>query len=88
MNAEQMHRFVVSDLNFHNMLMRMTINKRLLKVVNDTRLLIRVFAIQRPSYDVATLERIHHQHNAIFQTVTGAISSLPRNCSPNIFVPV
>jgi len=71
LNAEQMHRFVVSDLNFHNTLMRMAVNERMLKVVNDTRLLIRIFAIQRSKYDAAALERIHQQHHAIFQAVTG-----------------
>ena len=71
LNAEQMHRFVASDLSFHNMLMRMAANGRILKVVNETRLLIRIFAIRRPGYDAATLERIHQQHDAIIQAVTG-----------------
>ena len=71
LNGEQMHRFVASDLSFHNMLMRMAANGRILKVVNETRLLIRIFAIRRPGYDAATLERIHQQHDAIIQAVTG-----------------
>lgn len=71
LNAEQMHRFVASDLSFHNMLMRMAVNHRMLKVVNETRLLIRIFAIQRAGYDAATLERIHRQHDAIVQAVGG-----------------
>lgn len=71
LNAEQMHRFVASDLSFHNMLMRMAVNGRMLKVVNETRLLIRIFAIRRPGYDAATLGRIHQQHDAIIQAVTG-----------------
>ena len=71
LNAEQMQHFVASDLSFHNMLMRMAVNNRMLKVVNETRLLIRIFAIRRPGYDAATLERIHQQHDAIIQAVTG-----------------
>lgn len=69
LDSEQMHRFVASDLSFHNMLMHMTVNDRLLKVVNETRLLIRIFAIRRPGYDAATLERIYQQHNAIIQSI-------------------
>jgi DNA-binding GntR family transcriptional regulator len=71
LNAVQMHRFVASDLSFHNMLMRMAVNDRILKVVNETRLLIRIFAIQRSGYDVATLENIHQQHESIIQAVRG-----------------
>ena len=76
LNGEQMHRFVASDLSFHNMLMRMAVNDRILKVVNETRLLIRIFAIQRPGYDAATLEEIHQQHNAIIQAITAHDSEL------------
>jgi DNA-binding GntR family transcriptional regulator len=71
LNGEQMHRFVASDLSFHNMLMRMAVNERIVKVVNETRLLIRIFAIERPGYDAITLERIYQQHRAIIQAVTG-----------------
>jgi DNA-binding GntR family transcriptional regulator len=69
LDSEQMYRFVASDLNFHNMLMHMTVNDRIMKVVNETRLLIRIFAIRRPGYDADTLDRIHQQHNAIIQSV-------------------
>jgi len=71
LNGEQMHLFVASDLSFHNMLMHMAVNDRILKVVNETRLLIRIFAIQRPGYDAATLGKIHQEHNSIIQAVTG-----------------
>ncbi len=71
LNEEQMHRFMASDLSFHNMLMRMAVNDRMLKVVNETRLLMRIFGIQRSGYDATELERIRQQHNAIIQAVTG-----------------
>lgn len=69
LTSEQMRLFVTSDLSFHNMLMRMSVNGRILKVLNDTRLLIRIFGIERPEYDADTLERIHHQHAAIIGAV-------------------
>ncbi|MGH9611526.1 MAG: GntR family transcriptional regulator, partial [Bryobacteraceae bacterium] len=47
LNPEQMHRFVIGDLGFHTLLVRVAANGRILKVVNETRLLIRIFAIQR-----------------------------------------
>lgn len=71
LDADQMHRFIAADLNFHNMLMCLARNDRILKVVNDTRLLIRIFGIQREGYDAANLKRIYEQHCAIIQAVTG-----------------
>ena len=70
LDAAQMHRFVTSDLTFHALLMSLAVNHRMLKVVNDTRLLIRIFSINRPGYDAPKLEEIHHQHNAIIQAVS------------------
>lgn len=69
LNSEQMRRFIESDLNYHNMLMRMSANVRIVKVLNDTRLLIRIFGIERPEYDADTLDRIHRQHAEIIAAV-------------------
>ncbi len=69
LNKAQMRRFIASDFSFHNLLMQLATNQRMLKVVNETRLLIRIFGIQRPKYDAAALMRIYEQHNAILQAV-------------------
>ena len=69
LDKEQMQRFVATDLSFHNMLVCMASNERILKVVNETRLLIRIFRLERPGYDSAALDTIHQQHNAIIQAV-------------------
>jgi DNA-binding GntR family transcriptional regulator len=69
LNPRQMHRFMACDLGFHTLLMRTAGNARILKVVNETRLLIRIFAIRRTGHRVAELEKIHHQHRAILQAV-------------------
>lgn len=70
LNPEQMHRFVVSDLGFHTLLMRVAANARILKVVNETRLLIRIFAIRRTGHTAADLERIYKQHCDILGAVS------------------
>jgi DNA-binding GntR family transcriptional regulator len=70
LDPEQMHRFVVCDLGFHTMLMRMAANARILKVVNETRLLIRIFAIRRTGHNVADLERIYRQHCDVLRAVS------------------
>jgi DNA-binding GntR family transcriptional regulator len=69
LNAEQMKRFAISDLGFHALLIRMAANARILKVVNDTRLMIRIFAIQRSGHKREELERIYKHHRAILQAV-------------------
>ncbi|WP_334237601.1 GntR family transcriptional regulator [Terriglobus sp. ADX1] len=69
LNAEQMKRFSVSDLGFHSLLIRIASNARILKVVNDTRLMMRIFAIQRSGHRRDELERIQRHHRAILQAV-------------------
>lgn len=69
LNAEQMKRFSVADLGFHALLIRLAANARILKVVNDTRLMMRVFAIQRSGHRKDELERIHKHHRAILDAV-------------------
>lgn len=69
LNAQQMHRFVTCDLSFHTLLIRMAANARILKVLNETRLLMRIFAIHRQGHSVQLLERIHGYHAAVLNAV-------------------
>lgn len=69
LSPEQMRRFSVSDLGFHALLIRMAANVRILKVVNDTRLMIRIFGIQRNGHKREELEQIYKQHREILQAV-------------------
>jgi DNA-binding GntR family transcriptional regulator len=69
LNAEQMHRFVSCDLAFHTLLMRMAANRRILKVVNETRLLIRIFTMHRDGHKIADLMQIHRFHCDVAQAI-------------------
>lgn len=69
LNAEQMKRFTLSDLGFHALLIRLAANARILKVVNETRLMIRIFGIQRSGHRRDELERIYKHHRAILEAV-------------------
>ncbi|MGO4212616.1 GntR family transcriptional regulator [Terriglobus sp. 2YAB30_2] len=69
LDEDQMRRFAVSDLGFHTLLLRLAANERLLKVVNETRLMIRIFGIQRSGHRREELERIHRHHKEILQAV-------------------
>jgi DNA-binding GntR family transcriptional regulator len=69
LNAEQMRRFMVSDHSFHAMLMHLAANARMLKAVNDSRVLIRIFAMGHQAYDASQLDRLYHQHDQIIRAV-------------------
>ena len=71
LDAHQMHRFMCSDLAFHAFLMRVAANARIIRVVNETRLLIRIFAMRHRGHSSGELERIHRQHNELLNTVAG-----------------
>ena len=69
LNSEQMGRFAVSDLAFHTALIRLAANVRILKILSETRLMIRIFSIQRSGHKRDELERIYKHHHAILQAV-------------------
>ncbi|MFL6450373.1 MAG: GntR family transcriptional regulator [Bryobacteraceae bacterium] len=69
LEGRQMNRFISCDLGFHTLLLRIASNARILKVVNETRLLIRIFSIHREGHDVNALTKIHGQHRGILDAV-------------------
>ena len=69
LNPEQMQRFVNYDLGTHMLLMRMAANARIQRIVNDTRLLIRIFAMPRRGHTVGLLEDIHSKHSDILRAI-------------------
>lgn len=69
LSPKQMHRFVACDLGFHSLLVRMAANARILKLVNETRLLIRIFAFHRNRHDGQSLERIYRRHCEVLKAV-------------------
>ena len=69
LDGRQMERFIGCDLGFHALLMSMTHNGRLQKIINDTRLLISVFAIQRSGHDAASLKSIRAYHQQVLDAV-------------------
>ena len=69
LNAEQMKRFLACDLGFHTLLISLSGNSRILKIVSDTRLLIRIFAMQRSGHDATQLESIQQYHQRVLDAV-------------------
>jgi DNA-binding GntR family transcriptional regulator len=69
LSPKQMHRFVACDLGFHMLLVRMAANARILKLVNETRLLIRIFAFHRNGHNREKLDSIYRQHCEVLRAV-------------------
>lgn len=69
LNPEQMQRFVAADRGFHTLLMAFSFNPRIRKVVDETRLLIRIFAMRRLGYGPEKLRSIHGQHASIIEAI-------------------
>lgn len=68
-DEEQMRRFLGWDLALHTQLMRLARNDRVIKVVNETRVLIRIFAIRRHGYTGARLEEVHREHSEVVRAI-------------------
>lgn len=69
LNETQMGRFIACDLGFHTLVLRMAANARILKTVNETRLLMRIFSIHRGGHNAALLTKIHKQHHEMFEAI-------------------
>ena len=69
LDAAQMRRFMAADMAFHTSLLHAARNRRILKVVNDTRLLIRIFEFPHAGHSAEQLQRIHDQHLGILEAI-------------------
>jgi len=69
MNADQMAEFASLDMKLHALLVMATQNIRMQKIVADTRVLVRIFAMRHSGHELTMLEKIHRQHVAIVQAV-------------------
>ncbi len=69
LDEAEMQRFLATDLRFHMLLLRMAGNRRMMKVVADTRLLTRVFSYRREGHDAALLDRIYQYHHGVLEAI-------------------
>lgn len=69
LDADQMTRFLSADFNFHALLMGLSQNARIHKVVIQTRLLMRIFSMRKKGHNAADLERIYRQHKDLMDAI-------------------
>lgn len=69
LNEEQTNRLLAADLSFHALLIGLSQNVRINKVVNDMRLLLRIFTMRRESHNAQALAGIHKQHQELLEAI-------------------
>lgn len=69
LDKQGMHALAGADLGFHNLILRLAGNARILKVVTETRLLIRIFSLPHEGHDAAQLRDIHQYHQRIAKAI-------------------
>lgn len=69
LDAAQMERFIACELEFHALLMSLANNSRLQKLINETRLLISIFAVHRRGHDTETLKNLGRYYQRILDAV-------------------
>lgn len=69
LDEHQMERFLASDFAFHSLLISIAGNTRIQKIVNEMRVLIRIFSVRRRGHERELLESIHKQHQGVLNAV-------------------
>ena len=69
LDGELLQRFISSDLRFHMLLLQAAGNRRIIKVVGNTRLLIRIFTFKREHHTAELLMQVHTYHRRILDAV-------------------
>jgi DNA-binding GntR family transcriptional regulator len=69
LRGEAMKRFVACDLRFHTLLFQAGGNERMLKLLDSTNLLLRVFTLRREHHTVKLLGEVYGFHRRILDAV-------------------
>lgn len=69
LTADQMQRFVAADMGFHTLLLAAAGNRRIVRIVAESRLLVRIFSYKREGHDARLLDEIHRYHSNILAAV-------------------
>jgi DNA-binding GntR family transcriptional regulator len=70
LGPEEMNQFEASDIAFHTLLAHTANSSRSLKLLNEIRLLIRIFTTRHVGHDSANLKRIYEGHCEIIRGIS------------------
>jgi DNA-binding GntR family transcriptional regulator len=69
LDGEPLKKFITCDMRFHLLLLQAAGNQRMLKIIDSTNLLLRVFSLRREHHTPALLEEVHRFHREILKAV-------------------
>lgn len=69
LDPTRLERFLTADMAFHVMLLRASGNHRMMKIVADSRVLIRIFSARRQEHNLAVLRETYRFHSQILEAV-------------------
>jgi len=69
LEGEAMRRFITCDMRFHLLLLQAAGNQRMLKILDSTNVLLRVFSLRREHHTGKLLAEVHGFHRRILDAV-------------------
>ncbi|MBN2021771.1 MAG: GntR family transcriptional regulator [Pirellulales bacterium] len=69
LDGDMVRRFLAADMAFHMLLIRAAGNGRIMKLVNDSHVLMKVFASKQQDYDLGLVIGAHQVHRQILDAV-------------------
>lgn len=69
LSGESLLRFLASDLRFHMHLLQAAGNRRIVRVIGNTRLLMRIFTFRREQHTAPLLKQVYAYHRQILDAV-------------------
>lgn len=69
LDADQLQRFLAADLGFHLRLMQAAGNGKIMKIIGESRVMMRIFGTRRQEHDLSVLRETHRFHQSILDAV-------------------
>jgi DNA-binding GntR family transcriptional regulator len=69
LDPARLERFLTADMAFHVMLLRASGNHRMMRIVADSRVLLRIFSSHRQEHNLAVLRDTYRFHSQILEAV-------------------
>jgi DNA-binding GntR family transcriptional regulator len=73
LEGEALQKFIACDLRFHTLLLQAGGNQRMLKILDSTRLLLRIFTLRREHHTVKLLGNVYNFHRRILDAVASGL---------------
>ena len=69
LDPARLERFLTADMAFHVMLLRASGNHRMMRIVADSRVLLRIFSARRQEHNLAVLRETYQFHSHVLDAI-------------------